>query len=287
MPTAADIGTRNAAITYARLGLAVFPLHGVFGGRCECGRRCGTVGKHPLISGWQRTIPSVDAADRAWPRGTGRGIGLTCGPNSGVWTLDVDPRARGISALAELEDEYGALPTTWESRTGSGGRHLIFAWPEDREIRNSAGHVGPGLDVRGVGGFVVLPPSRHASGEAYAWIHPPSTRLASAPAWLLDLVTARTRPSRPAEPGALIGVGQRHAALVSLLGLMRSWGANEATLLGAAEAFVRTQCVVDPRTPIDMRRVLKTVRSVTASWDPDPMAPRSIDHYRRGGTDDG
>ena len=46
-----------------------------------------------------------------------------------------------------------------------------------------------------------------------------------------------------------------------------------------------TQCDVDPDTPIDMKRVISTVHSVVTSWEPDPMAARSIDHYRR--TDDG
>jgi hypothetical protein len=52
--------------------------------------------------------------------------------------------------------------------TPSGGGHLYFRPPPGVEIRNSAGKLGPGLDVRGVGGYVVAPPSV-IDGKAYRW----------------------------------------------------------------------------------------------------------------------
>ena len=277
----ADDRMRVAALAYAGMRLPVFPLHGVFAGRCECGRTCSNAGKHPLVRGWQNTIPSLSAADRAWPHNTRRGIGLVTGPASGLFAVDVDPRHGGRASLDQLQEHFDALPPSWETRTGSGGTHLLFAWPGHVEIRNSAGHIGAGLDVRGKGGYIVLPPSRHPGGE-YSWVNAPeAVELAHAPTWLIKLATARKRRARPLAQGMAVRVGERHGALISLLGLMRSWGANEATLRGAAEAFVQTQCEVDPKTPIDYEHVLATVHSVATSWDPDPYAPRSITHYQR------
>jgi hypothetical protein len=46
---------------------------------------------------------------------------------------------------------------------------LFFVYPKGQDIRNSAGKLGPGLDIRGAGGYVILPPSGHPSGGRYEW----------------------------------------------------------------------------------------------------------------------
>ena len=69
---------------------------------------------------------------------------------------DLHPRAR-----------LGDLPNTVEVITGSRGRHIYLACA-NVTVRNSAGLLGSGIDVRGDGGYVVAPPSSHAQGE-YAW----------------------------------------------------------------------------------------------------------------------
>ena len=93
-------------------------------------------------------------------------------------------------SLRELTEANGELPPTVEVRTGGGGRHVYFRMPDDVDVRNSVDLGGlPGLDVRGTGGYVLLPPSDHASGNLYAWIRDPeSTRLAEAPGWLLEMM---------------------------------------------------------------------------------------------------
>lgn len=146
-----------AALDYARRGWAVFP----------CGRD-----KRPLIKDWPHMATMAPEKIREWwGRWPDASIGCPTGPGSGFWVLDVD-LPEGPASLAELEDLFGALPPTMEQRTGGGGRQLFFRWPEDREVRNSAGKLGPGLDVRGAGGYVILPPSGHPSGRRYAWITP-------------------------------------------------------------------------------------------------------------------
>jgi hypothetical protein len=42
------------------------------------------------------------------------------------------------------------------AHTSSGGLHVYFDAGE-RELKNSAGTLGPGLDVRGDGGYVIVP----------------------------------------------------------------------------------------------------------------------------------
>ena len=90
--------------------------------------------------------------------------------------------------------------------TPRGGRHvMIFVADRDSsiEIRNSAGKIGPpGIDVRGEGGYVCLPPSRNANGGVYRW-DPDGGRAGRPGAGLAD----RARPQQT--KGAQYGMGPR------------------------------------------------------------------------------
>jgi hypothetical protein len=83
-----------------------------------------------------------------------------------IFVLDVDGLDAAAS-LRKLEDRYGTLPETVASITPRGS-HLFFK-SENGAVRNSAGAIAPGLDIRGDGGYVVLPPSIHPSGRPYVW----------------------------------------------------------------------------------------------------------------------
>ena len=121
-------------------------------------------------------------------------IGAPMGPASGIWTidLDLDPAKKidGKATLDQLIAQCGPLPPTWATVTPRGGRHLIFAWDPNVEIRNSAGKIGPGIDVRGNGGYICLPPSRNATGGAYQWEPGGPQNAALAPPWLVALAKA-------------------------------------------------------------------------------------------------
>jgi replicative DNA helicase len=169
-PTALD-----AALGYARRGWRVIPI--------PPGR------KHPGIAAWQREGTTDEQRIRHWwTSAPEHGVGIVTGAESGIWVLDVDVSGdkAGDDTLAELTDGYGALPDTYEVVTGSGGRHIYFAWPEGQEIRNDAGRrLGPGLDVRGEGGQVLAPPTIHPNGQPYAVEASAPDHVAPAPGWLL------------------------------------------------------------------------------------------------------
>jgi hypothetical protein len=165
----------QAALALANLGARVFP--------------CAPHGKVPVTRHGCRDATSDRAAIRAWwARWPTANIGLATG--AGLLVLDVDPRHGGNGSLARLP----ALPATRETLTGGGGRHLFMRG----RARCSAGRFGPGLDIRGDGGYVVVPPSVHPNGTIYRW-HPDrglAHRTVDAPDWLLDLLRPRTRPVR-------------------------------------------------------------------------------------------
>lgn len=181
------------ALRYAARGWAVFPLHEMRApGACSCGRECGSPGKHPYTEKGVHDASRDEAAIRAWwARWPQANVGIATGRVSGLVVLDIDPRHDGDESLAALEAERGALPETPVSLTGGGGAHYLFAHPGEGDVPNRvnlAGHTG--VDLKGDGGYIVAPPSNHASGREYAWnvqLHPDDVALAACPPWILEL----------------------------------------------------------------------------------------------------
>jgi putative DNA primase/helicase len=90
--------------------------------------------------------------------------GIVTGTISGLVVLDVD-EPEGQESLHALKVKHGRLPKTVTVMTARG-YHLYFRQP-GKPIRNSASRLGPGLDVRGEGGYVVGVGSVHPSGDVY------------------------------------------------------------------------------------------------------------------------
>jgi Bifunctional DNA primase/polymerase, N-terminal len=125
-----------------------------------------TARKIPLFKGWQDAACSDPGTIESWwKRWPDARIGLTTGKRSGLVVLDVDlkdPRAYGLDSLADLG--FAILPEVPIAHTRSGGFHLYFK-RGSIAIRNSIGELGPGLDVRGDAGLIVLP----SSNSGYWW----------------------------------------------------------------------------------------------------------------------
>lgn len=175
---------RDHALGYAARGWPVMPLQ--------------PRGKKPLTPhGLTEATTNVNVIERWWDRWPEANVGIATGAKIKAWVLDVDG-AQGSASLTQLEAELGPLPDTLEQKTGGGGRHLFFAWPEGREIRNKQA-VRPGIDVRGQGGYVVAPPSVHESGQPYLWPLGDGCRIAAAPVAWLDLIAPLARSVAPWE----------------------------------------------------------------------------------------
>ncbi|BEQ15163.1 phage/plasmid primase, P4 family [Desulfoferula mesophila] len=207
----------EAALTYARLGWRVLPLHSVINGRCACGEPdCDSHGKNPII---KKNWPDVATDDphqieEWWSQWPDANVGILTGAASGIFVLDVDPKNGGDEALAQLEQQHGPLPSTVISNTGGGGRHILFKYPLGSDIGNSASRLGPGLDIRGDRGQIVAPPSIHASGGVYAWDenhHPDDLEPAEAPQWIIDKVKSKKQPRPVRKSGAGQGKPSRSA----------------------------------------------------------------------------
>ena len=125
-------------------------------------------------------------------------IGMACGQVSGgIIAIDLDchsDEANGLHFLRDWEVEHGKLPETWTQITGSGGKQLFYRAGQD--IRNSAnGEIG--VDVRGNGGYVVLPPSLHPCGDCYEWsISPDDMDVADADDKVYDFIRAVSKTKK-------------------------------------------------------------------------------------------
>jgi hypothetical protein len=177
----------ETALAYAKRGWRVFPLHTATNGGCSCGKDCGKDrGKHPRVKDW----PHVATTDpeqirRWWTRWRGANIAVLTGKSSGVVVIDIDPRNGGALTWEDLEAEHGKFPDTVESLTGGGGQHLFYQHPGG-EVHRWPDTLGPGVDIKADGGYIVAPPSRHASGRQYEWeasSHPDNVAIAPLPAW--------------------------------------------------------------------------------------------------------
>lgn len=94
---------------------------------------------------------------------TGRASNLLC--------LDVGPRHGGEGTMKKLIKQLGSLPSTWQSQTGGGGKHIFFQYPADDVRSDTRGKLlGPGVDVLSDGSYAVIPPSKHRSGQIYVWL---------------------------------------------------------------------------------------------------------------------
>ena len=242
----------KAAIWYARRGMWIIPLHTAIDGSCSCGEPlCGSIGKHPRTQHGLDDATTDEAIVRElWARWPDANVGIVTGPSDLV-VIDVDPKNGGDESFAFLRSEIG--PEAFETvttLTGGGGEHYYFRVGEKR-FRNSAGKVlGDGIDVRADGGYVVAPPSTHASGGVYAWeigfgLH--EREIAPLP----DALERKLSQKKTQLTGDAIGVeiipqGRRHETLVSFAGLMRRHGSTadeiESALLVMNEKRCRPQC---------------------------------------------
>jgi hypothetical protein len=151
--------------------------------------------KVPLSQGWQhhvnRTAAEVREDFERAPEGHGIG---TVTHGFVVIDLDVRPNKNGVESLASLPP----LPPTLTSTTPSGGQHRFFRIPRGTAIRNSASKLGPGIDVRGTGGQVVLPPTV-IDGKPYRWLDGSPEEMAGLPEpWLSLLTSTDAEPPAPA-----------------------------------------------------------------------------------------
>lgn len=268
-----------------RLGWSVFPLVTIDGDACSCGKKiwtktercdnlgqyCASPGKHPIGSLTPQGVLNASTDPQTirewWAVYPDANIGIATGDASSIVVVDIDPAHGGELTLATMESRFGALPLTWAVETGGGGVHFYFEMP-NCDIRNSAGAVGPGIDIRGSGGYVVAPPSTHVSGGTYRWseLRPGKTEIAPLPGWVIERTTPNgNRMAAPAMPARIVE-GQRNVVLTSAAGTMRRKGFCEEAMLAALLVENRVKCS-PPLTRGEVERIARSIER----YKPEPV----------------
>jgi len=201
----------DSALEYAAAGYRVFPTWSVRSdGSCLCGdAACTSPGKHPvgrLAPQGVKDATDDEAVVRAWWSAEPE-ANISIATGGGFFVIDCDRSSTfdGVALFLELARQKGELPDTADSITGGGGAHFCFAVDEGVEVRNQQGLLVDGqrikgIDVRGDGGYIVAPPSRHASGGRYTWAHSIFDDLSAAPAWLVEIAAKGSVAPAPLAP---------------------------------------------------------------------------------------
>ncbi len=222
-----------------------------------------------------------------WRRFPDALIGVPVGSVTGRFVVDLDvrPEKDGFGELAKLEKEHGPLPKTRTFRTPSGGEHRHYKHPGFK-VKNRTGKsaLGPGLEIKGDGGYVIVPPS-----TGYEVID--RSEVAEAPAWLLDMLKEKEPPGR--EPGAVgsakrttkgargfqrpppgsIPEGERNCALYALAYDKRLSGRGEVEVLEYLLDVNSSRCE-PPLSEPEVRKIARSAsgRPIRRETPPDVLA---------------
>lgn len=187
----------DAVLEYARFGVPVFPV--LPKDKDPKAARLKDENGNPIpgTGGFKRATTDRAQLEEWWPRNPhGRTfspalIGVPMGPLSGVWCCDVDTKEgghshEGFTAWKALQAEHGEIVTR-QHKTNSGGLHEIFEYEDEHRVTNGRGKTPKGIDIKGDGGYICVPPSKSRKGNrAYDVVR--DIAPVKAPSWLYELV---------------------------------------------------------------------------------------------------
>lgn len=254
------------ALHYAKNGLLVFPLHTVKDGKCTCGKvDCNSPAKHPrTVHGLKQASRDLNFVGNLFSSFNyqSANIAICTGKESNLVVVDVDCAKGGsIEELYNFASKEILENTLW-SKTG-GGYHLYFRYPQNIEIRNSAGKLGKNIDVRGEGGYIVAPPSLHISGKRYEFLNDNSVK-PFPQAFIEKLNKTEARTENKFSNGKELQKdfyldGNRNNSLTSIAGKLRRAGLSESELEAALLKINLERC----KPPLSEKKVLQIVRSIS------------------------
>jgi hypothetical protein len=227
----------DAAQDLRRAGLAVIP----------CG---GDDGKKPSMRWPKRPLGEAAINKLITPERFGNAnIGILTGGLSKVFIVDIDDP----KIVAAMLNRFGSTPMI--TQTPSGGVHLWYKW--DGERCGNLRREGLAVDLKGQGGFIVVPPSfRPSTGQPYTWLKGCPNDLSKLRVVRPGSVNDANEPEAPV-PLRAIKEGRRNGTLFKLLLREVRHCDSEAALQDVAET-INDDC--DP--PLPDSEVHRTVASV-------------------------
>lgn len=192
------IAHRNAALASAARGWFVFQARYKLLKNGKWNKQGRWSGKTTNGLNWAMTKDPTEI-QKLWGKYPDDPLGIPTGLVNGIFVLDVDTdggsghKYDGFAALRALEEKHGPLPPTLMAQSPTGSVHYYFRLAPGVRIKNSASEIviegdtrALGIDVRGEGGMVIAPPSKHPRGGQYRWLN--DLDVADAPGWLIEIV---------------------------------------------------------------------------------------------------
>ena len=212
-PTSFPTQSLEAALSYGRRGWSVFPCH--------------PKAKEPLTEhGFHDATTNDQQIDAWWTKYPDANVAIATGKVSGIVAVDID----GVDGNQALQDLGGCAQPTLISITANG-EHWLFRCP-DQAVRCRT-RFARDLDCRGDGGYIVVAPSMHPSGQRYRWENWGEEPI-ELPPKLLEAIVGNAKGPAPPLPDP-ISEGERNATLASFAGSMRRRGASLDSILAALQ----------------------------------------------------
>ncbi len=221
----------------------------------------GKMKKSPLIKEWQKseaTNPqAIEELFKQRPHATH--VGILTGEKSRLLAVDLD----GEPGQQWWREHGDLLPMTRTQRTQRpGGKHLLYRVPAGCGLRNTAGKIAPGVDIRADDGFIV----------DWSREFPPEIEdLTDAPPALIEFLKSATKEApkeKTANGSGKFGEGERHAALIRHAALLRRRGLKGGELEGALLGWNAEYC--DP--PQDRDDVIRIAQDFSKKEGDDKSA---------------
>lgn len=232
----------EAALRYAHRGWSVFPVQG----------------KKPLVFWRDESTTEDGKIAQWWTRWPNANVALDCA-KSGLLVIDADNKNNGVKHWNMLCRDL-AIPTTLTAITGGGGVHSFF-YQNGHNHGNTTGKLPSGIDVRGQGGYVVLPPSVHENGQHYSWKD--DTDTSPLPDSLWSILRAKTDPlsddsDMSDEDPQRIPSGARNSTLTRFAGSLRRTGMTADDIHFCLSHLNETKCSM----PLPDAEVWEIARSI-------------------------
>lgn len=197
--------------------------------------------------GFKDATTNLERIEELWTRCAEALVGVPTGRASRIDVVDVDP-----AGLNWYRGNAHKLAAGRIHRTRREGFHLLYRAPQI-EIRNSAGKVAPGIDVRGEGGYCVWWPAHglEAVGSLEDMTEPPD--------WLLEQI-ARPEIGIGSDPVSTddagnVTEGKRNEYLSREAFRLRKQGMGVDAILPVLRALNAARCV----PPLDDQELCKIV----------------------------
>ena len=162
------------------------------------------------INGYKDASKDEDKIRHWWKQFPNALVGVPTGKTNGIFVVDID-----VGTNKEGESSFAALdlgdPKTCQTLTVSGGRHIIFEYPEGYILKSTAGALGKNIDTRGEGGYVIWAGSKLPVGNyAYRPGFEPELGFNSIPPELLEKLSNKEKKSNKLKFSGSIPEGERN-----------------------------------------------------------------------------